>query len=134
SFPSTMSLVIPFSFDPSCAPRRLPELRGRQALPAEGVVARAVAPQVLEPLDRFPHRWCVPNRHPPHHEVGAVELLEPLVATAVEALVYRLPDVSLERLDGRPDRHVDRHPRIVRIGPIVGGVAARILQPPDELF
>src|SRR6266545_3610019 len=134
SCPSTMSLVMPFSLDPSCASRRLPELRRRQAFPTEGVVAWPVAPQVLQPLDCLLHRWNVARRYPPHHEVAPLDLLEPFLTTAVEALVHGLPDVALERLDVRPHRHVDGHTGIVRIGAIVGRIAARILQPPDEAF
>src|SRR5262249_5619953 len=118
----TMSLVIRFSLDPSCAARHFQEPPGRQAFPPEGVIPRSVAAQVLEPFDRLLHRWRVAYRHPPHHGIGAIELLEPLAAPAVEALVYRLPDVGLERLDIRPHRHVDRHPRLVALGPLVRAI------------
>src|SRR5262245_39148179 len=115
SLPSTMSLVIPFPSDPSCASCRLPQLRGRQTFPTEGEIARPMPPEVLEPLDCFQDRWNVPRRHPPHHEVGSVRLLEPFLPSSVEALVHRLPDVSLQCGDVLPHRHVDRHARIAPV-------------------
>src|SRR5215470_2310478 len=117
---------------PSCASCRLPQLRRRQAFPAERVVARPMALEMFQPFDRLLDCWNMACWHPPHDEVGAVELLEPFLATAIETLVHGLPDVSFQRGHVFPDRHVDSHARIIAIRAIAGRVAARILQSPDE--
>src|SRR5262249_35857890 len=77
-------------------------------------------------------RRSVAVRHPPHHEVRPLELLEPFVPSAVEALVHGLPDVFLECLDTFPDRHVDGDARIVGVWPRIRRIAAVVLVAPDE--
>src|SRR5215470_6282608 len=132
SVPSTISLVIRFSSDPSCAPCRLPQLRGWKTFPAKGIVARPMLPEVFEPFDRFFDRWNMACRHPPHHEVGSGEPLEPFFAASVEALVHRLPDVTLQSRNVLPHRHVDRHARIITVRAIAGRISGRILQSPNK--
>src|SRR5262249_55072327 len=83
----------------SSALRCLPEFAGRQALPAECVLARSVSLQMLEPVDRLLNARQMPCRHPPHHQVAFAERLEPLMTAAVETLVHGLPDETLQRLD-----------------------------------
>src|SRR5436190_10216537 len=117
--------------DRSRASAGLPRLRGRQALPAEGNITRAILPEALQPLDGLLHRGLVTRRHPPHHEIGPIHLVEPLVPTAVEALVHGLPDVALERLNALPHRDIQDDPRIVERMD-AGCVAAVVLQTPDE--
>src|SRR5712672_52585 len=64
--PSTMSLVMPsIPLRPSCAPRRFPKFRGLHVLPGEGVLARPVRLEMLEPIDRLLHARTVAGRHPP---------------------------------------------------------------------
>src|SRR5262245_19720604 len=57
--------------------RRLPKLC-RCRLPIEGVVARAVLFEVIEPGNRLLDARQVAGRHPPHHEIRPIEVLEPL--------------------------------------------------------
>src|SRR4029450_744327 len=104
-----MSLVTAGILFPSRAPRRFPQLRRRQAFPAEGVVARPLLLQMPQPLDRLLSRWPMAGWHPPHHEIALVHSLEPLMTAAIEAFVHRLPNKPLERLDAVPCRQVDRH-------------------------
>src|ERR1700730_4960274 len=80
SLPSTMSLVMALH---SSAARRSPELRGGEAFPPEGVVARTFDLQMVKPGERFRHRRSVAVRHPPHHEVWSFKPLEPFVPPAV---------------------------------------------------
>src|SRR5262245_27088656 len=129
SLPSTMSLVIAGD---SGAARRFPQLCRGKALPPECVVARTVVLEMVETFHRLCDRGTVAVRHPPHHEVRPLELLEPFVPAAVEPLVHGLPDVFLERLDVLPDRHVDGDARIVRVRPRIRRIAAVVLVAPDE--
>src|SRR5262245_4209851 len=122
SWPSTISLVICFSSDPSCAPCRLPKLRGWQTFPAEGIVTGTMLPEVLEPFDRLFDRWNMASRHPPHHEVGSIEPFEPFFAAPVEAFVHGLPNVTFQGRDVLPHRHVDGHARIIAIRAIAGRI------------
>src|SRR5262245_54016496 len=61
---------------PGRTTRRLPKLGGCR-LPIEGVVARAVLFQVIEPRDRLLDARPVAGRHLPHYEIRPVEMLEP---------------------------------------------------------
>ena len=56
--------------------RSLPKLCGCR-FPIEGVVARAVLFQVIESRDRLLDARPVAGRHPPHHEITPIEMLEP---------------------------------------------------------
>src|SRR5262249_22922676 len=123
---SFMSLI------PSRTAPRFPYSRPRQAFPAEGVLARPVLLQMLQPLDCLLHHRSMSGRHPPHHEIALVHALEPLVAAAVEAFVHRLPDEPLERLDAVPYRQVDRHARIAGERAGVDGASAVVLIAPDK--
>src|SRR5947207_97985 len=67
----------------SRTPAGPPQLRRRHTFPAEGEVARPVALEALQPLDRLLHRGPVTHRNPPHHEIGPIHLVEPLVPAAV---------------------------------------------------
>src|SRR5580698_8325619 len=129
SLPSTMSLVILVSrrLSIGCASRRLPQLRGRHALPAEGLVARPVRRKMFEALFRFVQVRLMPGRDPPHDEMRSFHLIEPIRTPSVEALVNGLPDETLKGLDAFPHRQIDRH---LRIGerPEIGGVAAVVFQ------
>src|SRR5712675_2203764 len=62
--------------DRSRASAGFPQLRGRQALPTDGKLARPVLPEALQPPDRLPRRGPVTHRHPPHHEIGSFHLVE----------------------------------------------------------
>src|SRR6266508_5054730 len=95
SLPSTMSLVTDRYLFLSCAPRRLPQFRRRQALPAKGMVARPMALQVVEPLDCLLHGGPVSGRHPPHDEIALFHFLKPLFPPPVEAFVNGLPYEAL---------------------------------------
>src|SRR5580704_4394871 len=79
SLPSTRSLVILLSRRLSIwrASRRLPQLRRRHALPAEGVVARPVRRKMFEALFRFVQVRLMPGRDPPHDEMRSFHLIEP---------------------------------------------------------
>src|SRR5580704_4817602 len=71
SLPSTRSLVILLSRRLSIwrAARRLPQLRGRDALPAERMIARPVRREIFEPLLRFVQTGPMPDGNPPHDEM-----------------------------------------------------------------
>src|SRR5215471_3794364 len=133
SLPSTMSLVISSvpCRPPSGAARRPPQLCSGSVLPAERMLARPMQLEMFKPFDRFPNAGPMACRHPPHHQVRAVELLEPFLTAAIETLVHRLPDVALERLDAVPHRHVQQQARVVERMDARRG-AACLLQPPDE--
>ena len=68
---------------------------------------------------------------PPQHQVGGRQSLEPLPALAQDLDVRRGVREGAERLDRRPDAHVDEE-QVVLGRPDVGGVARVGLQPPDE--
>src|SRR5690242_4690292 len=110
--------------------RRLPELR-RGTLPIEGVIARTVLLQMRQPRDGLFHAWPMAGRHPPQRDGRSLKMLEPVGATAVEALVYGLPDEVLQRGDVFPDRQIDDDERVSK-RPRVGGVAAVVDIAPDE--
>src|SRR5262249_35585699 len=116
SLPSTMSLVMPAPWR-SRATRCLPQLRRRDALPAEAAIARPGSPERTEPLDRLLDGRPMAGRNPPHHEIRTLQVLEPFGAAPIEALVEGLPDEAFQRLHALPDRQVDRHARVARIGP-----------------
>ena len=59
-------------------------------MPIECVVARAVLFQVIEPRDRLLDARPVAGRHPPHHEIRPIEMLEPFRAPPIETLVQML--------------------------------------------
>src|SRR5262245_34032938 len=83
-----------------------PDLEVEQAVPAIGIVGRAVTAQMIEPLQRLFKRWDMPFRDRPHHE-GRLRLpFEPAVLLAVDALVRGIPDEMLERLGALPHGHV----------------------------
>src|SRR5262249_59056170 len=107
--PSDRVIVPPH---PSSAARRLPQLRRRQALPAEGMLAGPVLLQVPQPLDCLLYRRPMSGRHPPHDEIALIHPLEPLVAAAIEAFVHGLPHEALKRFGAVPYRKVDRHARV----------------------
>src|SRR6202040_3132383 len=87
SLPSMMSLVIPLR-SLSRAARRLPKLRRREVLPVEGVLGRTVLLEMIEPPHRLLDRRSMSGRHPPHHEIWALEFFKPLVPPRIEALVH----------------------------------------------
>src|SRR5262249_18052263 len=66
--------------------RRLPKLCGCR-LPIEGVVARAVLFQMIEPRDRLFDARPGASRHPPHHEIRPLEMLEPFRASKLAVTV-----------------------------------------------
>src|SRR5580692_12802884 len=87
SLPSMTSLVIFFSCRLSvrrAAARRLPQLRRRHALPAERMVGRTMRREMFQSLFRLGQRRPMPCRHPPHHQMGPLDLLKPLRPAAVE--------------------------------------------------
>src|ERR1700759_2307471 len=112
------------------AARRLPVLGGREGLPAESMIARAVRHQVIAARNALVHRGTRAGRHPPHHQ-RRVERLEPFLAPAEKTAVYGLPDEALPRLDVFPHSQVRQHVGIVIDGH-AHGIAALVLQPPDE--
>src|SRR5262245_28410522 len=132
SLPSMTSLVIPLR-PRSGAARRLPHLCGRQTLPIERMPGRAVLFQMLEPRHRLVDRGPMSCRHPPHHEIPITRWFEPFRAPRIEAFVYGLPDVALQRFDAFPHRHVDGDPRIA-VRAKVRGIPGVVLQPPNETF
>ena len=83
--------------------RRLPKLCGCH-LPIEGVVARSVLFQVIEPRHRLLDARPVANRHPPHHEIRTLEMLEPFRASPIEALVQGQINEAFERFHVLPNR------------------------------
>src|SRR5579863_2976934 len=129
-----MSLVIVVSCRLSVrcgAARGLPQLRGRNALPAKGKIGGTVRRQMFDPLFRLDQGWPMTGQNPPHDRMRTIQLVEPFLTPAVEALVDGLPDETLERLDAFPYRQIDRH---LRVGerPEIRGVAAVVLEPPDK--
>src|ERR1700722_7948158 len=138
SLSSTMSLVMSVSCSVSCgspvrrcASRGLPQLRGRNALPAERAVARTVSRQIFEPLLRFVEGRQMARRNPPHHGMRSFVFTEPFLASAIKALVHGLINETFERFGAFPYRQIDRHLRIGK-RPEIGGVAAVVLQTPDK--
>src|SRR5689334_6468379 len=95
------------------------------------MIAGTVLRETIQPLQCFVNARSMALRHPPHHEIWLLEMLEPFGAAAVEALVDRLVDEPFERFDACPHRHVDRDARI-DIGPRAGRVAALVNKAPDE--
>src|SRR5215813_11256600 len=83
--------------------RRLPKLGGCR-LPIEGVVARAVLFQVIEPRDRLLDAGPVAGRHPPHHEIRPIEMLEPFWASLIETLVQGQINEAFEGFHTLPNR------------------------------
>src|SRR5262245_15852350 len=73
---SQLGILVLSHLSPGRTTRRLPKLGGCR-LPIEGVVARAVLFQVIEPRDRLLDRRPVAGRHLPHYEIRPVEMLEP---------------------------------------------------------
>src|ERR1700730_18338180 len=108
-----------------------PQLRRRDALPTERVVRGAMDREVFQALFRLFHRGYVAGVDPPHRDVRALHLGEPLLTLAVEALVHGLPHKALERLDAFPHRQVHGHVRI-RERPDGGRVVALVLEAPHE--
>src|SRR6185437_13560074 len=95
------------------------------------MIARSVFFEVLQPRDRLFHARPVSHRHPPHHEVSLLEMLEPFRAATVKTFMNGLINEALERLDALPHRHIDGDARI-GIGPRAGGIAAVVDETPDE--
>ncbi len=59
------------------------------------------------------------------------EIFEPGVALAQQLAVGRAVNIVLQGLDSFPNGHVQNQPVVV-VGPQIGGIALRRLQPPDE--
>src|SRR5690348_8556823 len=87
--------------------------------------------QMRQARDGLFHAWPMAGRHPPQRDGRSLKMLEPVGATAVEALVYGLPDEVLQRGDVFPDRQIDDDERVSK-RPRVGGVAAVVDIAPDE--
>src|SRR5712691_1912678 len=95
------------------------------------MVARAVLLQMFQSGNRLLDTRPMARGHPPHHEIWSLEVLEPLGAAAIEALVNCLIDEALKRLDILPDGQIDGDAR-VGVRSRAGGVAAVVDIAPDE--
>src|SRR5262245_50467614 len=90
-------------------------------------------PQMFKPALGLREVGQMTRRHPPHDEVRPIQRLEPFRPATVDTLVYRLPDETFQGFDRFPHRHVQEQARIVE-SVDGGGVAAVVLEPPDEAW
>src|SRR5579885_137018 len=109
---------------------RRPKLGISELRPAESVVARAARLEMIESLDALLERRAFVLRHPPQHQ-RRLDRLEPVLAAAIETAVHGLPDEAFERGGAFPNGQVRQDGRIA-VDRHVHGVAAVVLQPPDE--
>src|SRR5262245_22511364 len=87
--------------------------------------------EMLHARDRLLDARPVSDRHPPQNDGRPFKMLEPIGASAIEALVDGLPDKALKCMNALPNRKIDDDAR-VGIGPRIRGVAALVDVAPDE--
>lgn len=87
--------------------------------------------QMLDARDGLRDARPMADRHPPQRDSWPFEMLKPVGAAAIEALMDCLPDKALKCIDALPDRNIDDDTR-VGIRARVSGVAALVDIAPDE--
>lgn len=98
---------------------------------AEGRGRRSVRPEVSEPGDGLVHRRDPPLKDPPQAQDRLHRRLEELAAAAEELHVRRAVGEVRQGVDRLPQAEVEDLQGVLEGGD-AGGVAALVLEPPDE--